>query len=111
MEQINVEYKQRALECHPDKHPEPENVAKFQLLQEAKSILTDGEKRKSYDKWLNSGVQTSFHKWNSLQGQSTMHWVKKVPTKPGIEFGSKSKVEWESDSPNETLRKFRNYDI
>lgn len=106
-----VEYKQRALECHPDKHPGPENITKFQLLQEAKIVLTNTDQRGSYDKWLNSGIQIPFHKWLSLQGQTSIHWVKKAPTKPGIEFGNRTKIHWESESPNDTLRKFRNYDI
>ena len=130
IEQIQVEYKIRALECHPDKCPDDEEAErKFKMLQEAKKVLTDPEMRSKYDKWLNSGVRISFQKWLVLnQSGQTFHWVKNPVTKPmiretdasGDEEGKrqqhKSSVElgsrqnWKSES-NPWLDKFRNYDI
>ncbi|XP_032921514.1 dnaJ homolog subfamily C member 12 isoform X2 [Catharus ustulatus] len=54
-EQILAEYKIKALECHPDKHPgNPKAVENFQKLQQAKEILTNEESRARYDFWRRS---------------------------------------------------------
>jgi DnaJ family protein C protein 12 len=118
-----VEYKIRALECHPDKCiGDPEAEKRFKSLQEAKDILTDSERRSQYDKWLNSGVSIPFQKWLFFNktGQ-TFHWIKNPVTKPMIHekdcskqtesaVKTSSRQDWESES-NPWLDKFRNYDI
>ena len=117
IDQICTEYKIRALSCHPDKHPGDKDAEqRFKQLQQAKSVLTDPELRKNYDKWLNSGVRVSFDSWLAMnrKGQA-FHWVKQNVTHPMIQNDEPVKdgpaVRWERDWDNETLSKFRNYQI
>uniref|UniRef100_A0A182M4C2 J domain-containing protein n=1 Tax=Anopheles culicifacies TaxID=139723 RepID=A0A182M4C2_9DIPT len=44
---------------------------------EAKEILCDPEKRASYDKWRNSGIQISYKNWLGMKEhvQQSMHWA------------------------------------
>uniref|UniRef100_A0A8C6BXF9 DnaJ heat shock protein family (Hsp40) member C12 n=1 Tax=Monodon monoceros TaxID=40151 RepID=A0A8C6BXF9_MONMO len=95
-EQILAEFKVRALECHPDKHPEnskadlgvksecllkvpssfacislneislPRTVETFQKLQKAKEILTNGASRARYDHWRRSQISMPFQQWEAL---------------------------------------------
>ncbi|KAI5749301.1 J domain-containing protein [Diaphorina citri] len=77
-EQINTEYKVRALQYHPDKNPDDKEAeSKFQLLNEAKETLLDPEKRKNYDKWKNSGISISYKAWTSMKDHvhQSMHWA------------------------------------
>jgi DnaJ family protein C protein 12 len=117
VEQITTEYKIRALSCHPDKHPDDvEAEDKFKCLQEAKNILTDPESRRNYDKWLNSGINVSFESWLAMnrKGQA-FHWVKQSVTKQMIQSkdqtGEESSTRWQRQEGNDTLSKFRNYQI
>lgn len=123
VDQINREYKVRALQLHPDKNPDPESAKKFQMLQLAKDVLTDERKRKSYDTWLNSGIQIPFEQWENKKGHS-MHWAAPRQMKLSIQggtqtgpgggsqaTGSRSTLQ-ASDKKSETyLEKFRNYEI
>ncbi|XP_063445299.1 dnaJ homolog subfamily C member 12-like [Mytilus trossulus] len=129
--QITTEYKARVLSCHPDKHPGDESKDKqFRLLQRAKDVLCDEEKRKRYDQWKNAGISMSFSQWCSLRDsvQTSMHWGS-VKTKPMIENDKPETTQhnfkksdfdhvtisthqdWNRDEPSEMLRKFRNYQI
>ncbi|KAG7462443.1 hypothetical protein MATL_G00184970 [Megalops atlanticus] len=90
-EQILAEYKLRALECHPDKHPDnPKAVEDFQKLQEAKDILTNENSRKSYDFWRRSKVTVPFRDWQALSDsvKTSMHWAVRTKKEPMLE-GSK----------------------
>jgi DnaJ family protein C protein 12 len=128
-EQIVCEYKVRALECHPDKHPDDQEAEhKFKLLQKAKTVLTDIEKRKEYDTWRSAGFAMSFEQWSNMSknAHKSMHWATKRRTDPMLESSSDVGVssssfpskliqsteglEWARDS-HENLRKFRNYEI
>ncbi|XDV49783.1 hypothetical protein PO909_018968 [Leuciscus waleckii] len=89
-EQIVNEFKVRALACHPDKHPEnPNAVEEFQKLHEAKEILTDEKKRKSYDLWLRSRIAIPFSQWQALSDSvktvSSMHWAVRMKKEPMLE--------------------------
>lgn len=87
-EQIINEFKVRALACHPDKHPEnPKAVEDFQKLQEAKEVLTDEKKRKSYDHWLRSRITIPFSEWQALSDsvKSSMHWAVRAKKEPMLE--------------------------
>ncbi|XP_069877106.1 dnaJ homolog subfamily C member 12 isoform X2 [Dipodomys merriami] len=78
VEQILAEFKIRALECHPDKHPEnPKAVETFQKLQKAKEILTDEESRTRYDHWRRSQIAMPFQQWEALADsvKTSMHWA------------------------------------
>lgn len=78
VEQIQAEYKIRALQFHPDKNPEdPSAEAHFQKLQIAKDTVTDPEKRIKYDRWLNSGISVSYEQWCGMKQHMTtnLHWA------------------------------------
>ncbi|XP_042891847.1 J domain-containing protein-like isoform X1 [Penaeus japonicus] len=77
VEQIQAEYKVRALQLHPDKNPDdPEAEEKFQKLQIAKDTLCDPEQRVKYDKWLNSGLAISYEQWSGMPPMTTtLHWA------------------------------------
>ncbi|XP_029771228.1 dnaJ homolog subfamily C member 12 [Suricata suricatta] len=78
VEQILAEFKARALECHPDKHPENSKaVETFQKLQKAKEILTNTESRARYDHWRRSKMSMPFHQWEALSDsvKMSMHWA------------------------------------
>lgn len=78
VEQILAEFKLRALECHPDKHPENSKaVETFQKLQQAKEVLTNEESRARYDHWRRSQVAMPFQQWEALSDsvKTSMHWA------------------------------------
>uniref|UniRef100_A0A8C2QY99 DnaJ homolog subfamily C member 12 n=1 Tax=Capra hircus TaxID=9925 RepID=A0A8C2QY99_CAPHI len=78
VEQILAEFKVRALECHPDKHPENSKaVETFQKLQKAKDILTNEASRARYDQWRRSQMSMSFQQWEALSDsvKMSMHWA------------------------------------
>nr|XP_020015622.1 dnaJ homolog subfamily C member 12 isoform X1 [Castor canadensis] len=78
VEQILAEFKVRALECHPDKHPENSKaVETFQKLQKAKEILTNEKSRARYDHWRRSQISLPFQQWDALADsvKTSMHWT------------------------------------
>ncbi|EHB08550.1 DnaJ-like protein subfamily C member 12 [Heterocephalus glaber] len=78
VEQILAEFKIRALECHPDKHPENSKaVETFQKLQKAKETLTSKESRARYDHWRRSQISVPFLQWEALTDsvKTSMHWA------------------------------------
>ncbi|NWS41678.1 DJC12 protein, partial [Probosciger aterrimus] len=78
VEQILAEFKIKALECHPDKHPgNPKAVENFQKLQQAKEILTNEESRARYDYWRRSKITIPFQQWEALSSsvKTSMHWA------------------------------------
>uniref|UniRef100_A0A023F8Q1 J domain-containing protein n=1 Tax=Triatoma infestans TaxID=30076 RepID=A0A023F8Q1_TRIIF len=138
IEQINAEYKVRALQYHPDKNEgDKESEAKFQKLKEAKEILSDPEKRKNYDKWRNSGISMSYKQWVGMKEHvhQSMHWTT-LKTKDrmlegecgssgrappanrraseggaNIHWGARANVQWDNQPPSDVVNKFRNYEI
>ncbi|XP_037694196.1 dnaJ homolog subfamily C member 12-like [Choloepus didactylus] len=67
VEQILAEFKIRALECHPDKHPgNSKAVETFQKLQKAKEILTNEESQAHYEQWRRSQILMPFQQWEAL---------------------------------------------
>lgn len=87
-EQIQNEYKIRALACHPDKHPEnPKAVEEFQKLQEAKEVLTNEESRKNYDLWLRSQITVPYRDWLAFSQsvKTSMHWAVRAKKEPMLE--------------------------
>ncbi|KAM4636221.1 dnaJ homolog subfamily C member 12 [Discoglossus pictus] len=99
VEQILVEYKVRALECHPDKHPgSQKSVEDFQNLQKAKEILTNEESRARYDYWRRSKIMIPFTQWEALQDalKMSMHWAVRNKKEPMLE-SSKTEIIDEKD--------------
>lgn len=74
IEQINREYKLKALQLHPDKNPDPSSLEKFRQIQAAKDVLSDESTRRSYDCWLNCRINIPFEQWQAKKGHS-MHWA------------------------------------
>ncbi|XP_075466993.1 dnaJ homolog subfamily C member 12 isoform X2 [Ascaphus truei] len=73
VEQILTEYKIRALDCHPDKHPGNQKaVEDFQKLQQAKETLTNAESRAQYDYWRRSNILIPFQQWEALHDSLKM---------------------------------------
>ncbi|XP_062989125.1 dnaJ homolog subfamily C member 12 [Elgaria multicarinata webbii] len=88
VEQIVSEFKIKALECHPDKHPgNPQAVETFQKLQQAKEILTDEESRGRYDYWRRSKITIPFQQWEALSNsvKTSMHWAVRSKKEPMLE--------------------------
>ncbi|XP_053244378.1 dnaJ homolog subfamily C member 12 isoform X2 [Podarcis raffonei] len=139
VEQILAEFKVRALECHPDKHPgNPQAVENFQKLQQAKEILTNEESRSRYDYWRRSKITIPFQQWEALsnsvktKSENNNHELlddqkgledfdpttgkllsPKSPDSPGFSDPNcwHLRFRWSGDTPSELLRKFRNYEI
>lgn len=122
LDQINREYKIKALQLHPDKNPDPECVEKFRRIQEAKEVLTDVASRKLYDTWLNSGINIPFAQFQAKKGHS-MHWA---PPRRNVPLGIRAGKSFEgqgsesiiggANQTNKTdasslLDKFRKYEI
>ena len=106
-EQITEEYKQRVKSCHPDKNPDDQvSLERFQALQHAYAVLTSEDGRKSYDKWLHSGLAVSFECWQNMtkRGHGAVHF--------GRSPGMKLKIETthESDTGTHDQHKVGNSD-
>nr|ACO51907.1 DnaJ homolog subfamily C member 12 [Aquarana catesbeiana] len=92
VEQIIAEYKVRALECHPDKHPGNQKaVEEFQKIQQAKDTLTNEESRAHYDYWRRSKIMIPFTQWEALQDslKMSMHWTVKNKKEAMLEAPNK----------------------
>ena len=48
-EAIKTAYRRLAAQYHPDKNPSPDAADRFRLIQKAYEVLSDPERRKSYD--------------------------------------------------------------
>ena len=53
--EIKKAYRKLAHQYHPDRNKNPEAVAKFQEAQDAYSVLSDAEKKNTYDKYGHAG--------------------------------------------------------
>ena len=108
VDQILCEFKQRALIEHPDKNIDSNNASeKFQALLEAKQVLTDINKRKKYDFWLNSAICMSWKEWYEFtnKNQPVFHWINKT-CEPKLVYKKNEKI-----NKTNLLSKFRNYQI
>lgn len=110
VEQINAEYKVRALECHPDKHlGDQKAVEDFQRLQQAKETLSNEESRAHYDYWRRSKIMIPYSQWEALNDsiKMSMHWAVKNKKEAMLEPPDKSSGETQDDilfSPEEKKR-------
>ncbi|CAF4952816.1 unnamed protein product [Pieris macdunnoughi] len=141
VEQINAEYKVRALQYHPDKNAGDKDAeAKFQKLKEAKETLCDPSKRALYDKWRMSGISMGYKQWFGMKDhiQQSMHWSKpntkdrmleddsgrasgpsslgpsNAAARRASEGGANLWGRWgggNQEPPTEVISKFRNYEI
>nr|AAI42112.1 DNAJC12 protein [Bos taurus] len=111
VEQILAEFKVRALECHPDKHPENSKaVETFQKLQKAKDILTNEASRARYDHWRRSQMSMSFQQWEALSDsvKMSMHWAVRGKKDPMLEESDQTptdKIENEEQDEQKEIKK------
>ena len=59
-EEIKKAFRKLALEFHPDRNKEKGAEAKFKEINEAYQVLSDPEKRQSYDQFGHDGVKANF---------------------------------------------------
>jgi len=138
MEQLQTEYKVRALQLHPDKNPgDAEAEGQFQLLQFANDTLCDTERRATYDKWRRSGLSVPFRQWLGMRDRvkTSMHWATPNTTErmlppdestvrpsegrpaaaaaagESIRWGRPDHLGWRRSEGSEHIRRFRNYEI
>jgi DnaJ-class molecular chaperone len=57
--EIKNAYRKKALEWHPDRNKSPEATAKFKEINEAYEILSNPQKKQSYDQFGSAGPQQS----------------------------------------------------
>ncbi|CAF1153494.1 unnamed protein product [Rotaria sordida] len=70
-DQIQTEYRIRALQLHPDKNLDnPTAMEQFKKLQEAKEVLCDDVQRKAYNYWRNSHISVPWKTWQSINERS-----------------------------------------
>ncbi|XP_004470563.1 dnaJ homolog subfamily C member 12 [Dasypus novemcinctus] len=111
VEQILAEFKIRALECHPDKHPENSKaVETFQKLQKAKEILTNEESRARYDHWRRSQISIPFQQWEALSDsvKTSMHWAVRSKKDLMLEESDQThtnKIEHEDENEQREIKK------
>lgn len=55
--EIKKSYRKLAMKYHPDKNPNPEEAEKFKEITYAYEILSDADKRKTYDRYGVKGLQ------------------------------------------------------
>ncbi|KAI0230999.1 DnaJ-like subfamily C member 12 [Lamellibrachia satsuma] len=124
IEQINAEYKLKALKCHPDKNPDVQSaVERFSRLQKAKQTLSDPASREQYDIWRRSGIAIPYEAWCAKRNVHTsMHWASRKKKEPMLMNQSEdSSIQqkddrWRgddtwADNDDIILKKFRNYEI
>lgn len=57
-DEIKKAYRKRALECHPDRHPnDPKAEAQFKQVSEAYEVLSDEKRRQIYDQYGEEGLR------------------------------------------------------
>ena len=49
IEAIKAAYRKKATQYHPDKNPSPDAAVRFREVQEAYEVLSDPERRKTFD--------------------------------------------------------------
>ena len=57
---IKKAFRQLAFKCHPDRNPDPDAAERFKELNEAYEVLSDTDKRYSYDRHGHAGTEGVF---------------------------------------------------
>lgn len=68
LSQIKKAYRQKALQYHPDRNPEPDAEEKFKAASEAYEVLSDAQKREIYDQFGHAGLEgRGFHGFDRME--------------------------------------------
>ena len=71
--QIRRAFKKLAITMHPDKNPAPDAELKFREIAEIYDVLTDEEKRKTYDRYGEEGLKDKEER-KQQQGGGRRSW-------------------------------------
>ncbi|WNY25063.1 molecular chaperone DnaJ [Methanolapillus millepedarum] len=67
-DEIKKKYRKLAMEFHPDRNDSPEAEEKFKEISEAYAVLSDSEKRATYDKFGHSGFDSRYSTEDIFRG-------------------------------------------
>ncbi|WNY28738.1 Chaperone protein DnaJ [Methanimicrococcus stummii] len=67
-DEIKKTYRKLAMKYHPDKNDSPEAEEKFKEISEAYAVLSDSEKRASYDKFGHAGFDSQYSQEDIFRG-------------------------------------------
>ncbi|MCL2141778.1 MAG: molecular chaperone DnaJ [Methanimicrococcus sp.] len=59
-DEIKKSYRKLAMQYHPDKNDSPDAEEKFKEISEAYAVLSDAEKRSSYDQFGHAGINSRY---------------------------------------------------
>ncbi len=91
VEEIKTAFRRLALIHHPDKNNNsPESEAKFIILYQAYSILSDPEKREEYNTYLRNSSVLNNRQSKTAPGGLKIHSA--LPGKEGINYGSLNRI-------------------
>lgn len=69
-DEIKKAYRTLAMKYHPDRNPEPASQEKFKSITEAYTVLSDENKRRTYDQFGEEGVNSGFGGMGGMGGMS-----------------------------------------
>lgn len=67
-EEIKKSYRKLAMQYHPDRNDSPEAEDKFKEISEAYAVLSDSEKRASYDRFGHAGFDSRYSEEDIFRG-------------------------------------------
>jgi len=69
-DEIKKAYRTLAMKYHPDRNPDPVAQEKFKTITEAYTVLSDENKRRTYDQFGEEGVNSGFGAHGGMGGMS-----------------------------------------
>lgn len=69
-DEIKKSYRKLAMQYHPDRNPDPSAQDKFKSITEAYTVLSDENKRRTYDQFGEEGVNQGFGAHGGMGGMS-----------------------------------------
>lgn len=96
-EEIKKAYKKAVLKYHPDVNKEKDSDKKFNLVQEAYTVLSDENKRRNYDK-LRSSAKSNYPKRISKSELSKINKNKKSTSLDTLSKGVELAINLENET-------------